>query len=179
VAASYINSKINRPTSKLDMSNPAPAKRKQNYIDAQVQGALLKRICLHWAIFFMVAAFAVIVLQTLLGDPGLSIFQRLKQETGEFVIIGVVMLSMFPAFMLDTIRFSNRFVGPIVRLKSHLRKLGDGEVQNCQFRNDDFWSDMADEFNGAATFVEAQQKEIIQLRAKLAAQNSVSVASGD
>ncbi|MDA7861838.1 hypothetical protein N9B22_02090 [bacterium] len=154
------------------MSKPAPTQRKQNYIDAQVQGALLKRICLHWAVFFVVAAFSVIVLQTLLGDPGLSIFQRLKLETGEFAIIGIVMISMFPAFMLDTIRFSNRFVGPIVRLKSHLRQLSEGKVQHCQFRNDDFWTDMADEFNGAAAFVEAQQKEIAQLRAKLAAQNS-------
>ena len=33
-----------RPKSKLGMSNPAPTQRKQNYIDAQVQGALLKRI---------------------------------------------------------------------------------------------------------------------------------------
>jgi len=161
------------------MPTPEPTPRKQNYIDAQVQGALLKRICLHWAVFFAVAAFSVIVLQTLLGDPGLSILERLKLQTGEFVIIGIVMISMFPAFMLDTIRFSNRFVGPIVRLKSHLRQLGDGKVQHCQFRNDDFWTDMADEFNGAAAFVEAQQKEITQLRAQLATQNSGSLASND
>ena len=33
--------------SKLGMAQPAPTQRKQNFIDAQVQGALLKRICLH------------------------------------------------------------------------------------------------------------------------------------
>ena len=119
----------------------------------------------------------MIVLQTLLGDPGRSIFERLQLETGEFVIIGIVMISMFPAFMLDTIRFSNRFVGPIVRLKSHLRQLSEGKVQHCQFRNDDFWTDMADEFNETATFVEAQQKEITRLREKIAAQEAKNLVS--
>ena len=159
------------------MAQPAPTQRKQNFVDAQVQGALLKRICLHWAVFFVVSAFSVIVLQTLLGDPGRSIFERLQLETGEFVIIGIVMISMFSAFMLDTIRFSNCFVGPIVLLKSHMRQLSEGKVQHCQFRNDDFWTDMADEFNGTEAFVEAQQKEITRLRAKLAAQEAKNLVS--
>ena len=119
----------------------------------------------------------MIVLQTLLGDPGRSIFERLQLETGEFVIIGIVMISMFSAFMLDTIRFSNCFVGPIVLLKSHMRQLSEGKVQHCQFRNDDFWTDMADEFNGTEAFVEAQQKEITRLRAKLAAQEAKNLVS--
>jgi hypothetical protein len=36
---------------------------------------------------------------------------------------------------------------------------------------------MADEFNGTATFVEAQQKEITRLQAKIAAQEAKNLVS--
>ena len=61
------------------------SQRKKNFIDTHVQGALLRRICAHWLVFFFVAAFAVILLQTLLGDPSKTLVQRLRFETGEFM----------------------------------------------------------------------------------------------
>ena len=138
--------------------------RKQNFIDTHVQGALLRRICAHWVIFFLVAAVAVILLQTLLGDPSQSLTERLQNEIGEFVFMGIVMLALFPAFMLDTIRFSNRFVGPIARVRRHLRQLADGDTQRCSFRDNDFWGELANDFNGAAELVEKQNEEIAQLK---------------
>lgn len=141
--------------------------RKQHYVDSHVQGALLRRICLHWLTFFFVSAVAVILLQTLLGDPSKTLVERLKFETGEFMFIAIVMISLFPAFMLDTIRFSNRFVGPIGRLRRHLRQLKDGNVEHCAFRNDDFWSEMAKEFNDVADLVESQKQEIARLQAQV------------
>ncbi len=142
-------------------------KRKQNFIDNHVQGSLLRRIMSHWLMFFFVAGFAVILLQTLLGDPQLSMADRLSQQVGEFVFFAVVMVAMFPAFMLDTIRFSNRFVGPIARVRRHLRQLADGDTERCAFRGNDFWKDLADEFNGVAELVERQQQEIEQLKTQL------------
>lgn len=154
------------------MSKKKKYQRKKNYIDSHVQGALLRRICFHWFFFFIVAAVSIILLQTLLGDPSLSLFQRVQNEIGEFTFMGIVMLSLFPAFMLDTIRFSNRFVGPIARVRRHLRQLAKGETERCTFRDNDFWSDLADDFNGAAELVEAQKAEIEELKAKLELQKS-------
>ena len=58
------------------------------------------------------------------------------------------MLCLFPAFALDTVRFSNRFVGPITRVRRCLRELGTtGETERITFRDDDFWAEMAEEFN--------------------------------
>ncbi len=143
-------------------------KRRQNYVDKSVQGALLHRICFHWIAFFVVAALSVILLQTLLGDPSKTIGERLRFEMGEFVLIGIVMLSLFPVFMLDTIRFSNRFVGPIVRIRRHLRELGQEQnTDHCAFRDNDFWSEMAVEYNQVVDLVEKQEQEIEDLRAEL------------
>lgn len=149
------------------MAGKKKYQRKKNYIDSHVQGALLRRICFHWFIFFVVAAVSIILLQTLLGDPSLSLVERIQQQAAEFSLMGVVMLSLFPAFMLDTIRFSNRFVGPIARVRRHLRQLGEGDTERCSFRDNDFWADLAEDFNGAADMVERQKTEIAELKAKL------------
>lgn len=138
--------------------------RKTNYIDNHVQGALLRRIFSHWLMFFTVAGFAVILLQTLLGDSNLSVMDRLKHQTGEFAFFAIVMAALFPAFMLDTIRFSNRFVGPISRLRRHLRQLSDGNTEKCSFRGADFWQEMSAEFNAVASLVEKQKLEIERLK---------------
>ena len=148
------------------------SQRKQNYVDSHVQGALLRRICSHWLVFFFVSGIAVILLQTLLGDPAKTLGQRIRMETGEFMLMAIVMISLFPAFMLDTIRFSNRFVGPIGRVRRHLRELQSGETERCKFRDDDFWSEMASEFNGVADLVKTQKLEIERLQALVKSSDS-------
>ncbi len=142
-------------------------KRKQKYVDSSVQGALLRRILFHWVVFFFVNAFAIIMLQALLGDPALTIMERIKLQTSEFMFLGMIMASLFPAFMLDTIRFSNRFVGPISRLRRYMRELATGSTEHCSFRNNDFWSGMALEFNTVADLVAKQQAEIEDLKNQL------------
>ena len=144
-------------------------KRTQNFVDSKVQGALLKRILCHWLAFFVVTAMSIILLQALLAGPdGTSLSQRIMKEAGEFTLVGIVLACLFPAFLLDTIRFSNRFVGPVGRLRRYLRQLGkDQNTEHCAFRDDDFWSEMAEEFNGVADLVESQKSEIARLKTQL------------
>lgn len=152
-------------------------KRKKNYVDNQVQGALLRRIFSHWFMFFLVSGVTIIMLQTLLGDSNVPIAERFQYQLGEFTFFGLVMVALFPAFMLDTIRFSNRFVGPIGRLRRHLQQLSRGDTSECKFRGDDFWAEVADEFNIVADLVKKQQVEIDRLRQAIGEPASVSQAS--
>ena len=143
--------------------------RKKNYVDSHVQGSLLKRIILHWLAFFVVAGMSIIMLQSLLGDVNLSLGERISRQIGEFTLIGVIMVCLFPVFLLDTIRFSNRFVGPIARMRRHLREIGEtGTTDECKFRGDDFWSEMAGELNAVTERVDSQREEIERLKAALA-----------
>ena len=133
-------------------------KRKQNYVDSDVQGSLLRRIVAHWLVFFFVVAFSTITLQALLGDPGLPLTTRLANEAREFLLIGIIIAVLFPAFLLDTIRFSNRFVGPISRLRRQMRELGEtGETPVLRFRDNDFWMELAEEFNAVRARVVARE----------------------
>lgn len=143
-------------------------KRKQKYVDTNVQGALLRRILFHWVAFFFVTALTVILMKSLIGDMNLSFLDNVKNSIGEFSLIGVILLCLFPVFMLDTVRFSNRFVGPIGRLRRHLKELGtEKSTQKCTFRDNDFWAGMADEFNNVVELVETQEAEIARLKEQL------------
>ena len=139
-------------------------KRKKNFVDNKVQGALLRRIFSHWLLFFAVAGGSVLLLQTLLGDSNVPVMDRLKEQIGEFTLFAIVMAALFPGFMLDTVRFSNRFVGPVGRLRRHLQQLSRGDTSECSFRGDDFWVEAAAEFNAGADLVKSQQEEIERLR---------------
>lgn len=141
--------------------------RTQNFVDSHVQGALVKRVLGHWLMFFGVLAIATIGLQSLMGNPAQPLGQRLQSQIGEFMFLAVIMLAILPVFVLDTIRFSNRFVGPISRLRKGLRALKEGNAEPLTFRGLDFWTGMATEFNQVADLVAQQQAEIEKLKTQL------------
>jgi len=142
------------------------SKRKQTYIDAAVQGQLVRRILLHWLVFCLVIILVAVFALMALGDVEKTITERVSQSFGQLMLLGIVMISLLPAFMLDTIRFSNRFVGPIARLRSSLRALAQGNSQQTlRFRGNDFWSDAAEEFNNVAARVRQLEAEVQRLQA--------------
>jgi methyl-accepting chemotaxis protein len=121
--------------------------RKQSYVDSQVQGALVRRVILHWVGFFVSASLGAFVLQ-FLSNPFQPIsvhLQNLWWTQGPFM---VVMAFLLPVFVLDTIKFSNRFAGPILRLRGSIRSIADGNPPlQLVFRKGDFWGDVAEDFN--------------------------------
>jgi signal transduction histidine kinase len=68
---------------------------------------------------------------------------------------------LLPLVIFDIIRFSNRFVGPILRLRRSMRQLARGEhVEPIKFRGTDFWQDFADEFNAVLARVQDRTAEV-------------------
>ena len=121
--------------------------RKRLWIESRIQGALARRIILHWLAFFVVAIVLTMVFQ-FLADP----FKPLSEYwTGLWATHGpllITMLLVLPAFLYDTIKLSNRFVGPVVRFRNSIRDFSNGkQVKPIAFRDDDFWQELADDFN--------------------------------
>ena len=121
--------------------------RKQTYVDPQVQGALVRRIILHWLGFFMTASIVAFVLQVL-SNPLISMSVHLEElwwTQGPFLI---VMVFLLPVFVLDTIKLSHRFAGPIYRLRRTIREIAGGAPpRHLKFRDFDFWQGLATDFN--------------------------------
>jgi hypothetical protein len=147
--------------------------RKQKYIDSHVQGALCKRIFMHWCVFFVVSMLAIGGIQVLLGNPGEPLTQRITEQFGQLFFFGVILASLLPAFMLDTVRFSNRFVGPFARLRRCMRELAQfDKTDSIHFRENDFWSDAAGEFNELRRKYLAYKKLCDEHQLKLPTENT-------
>lgn len=123
------------------------ADRKKTFVDPQVQGALVRRLLLHWVGFFLVASVVAFVLQVLSNpfQPLGGHFQQLWWTQGPFLL---VMIFLLPVFVLDTIKLSHRFAGPIYRLRQTIRLIAEGNAPTrLKFRDFDFWQGLADDFN--------------------------------
>lgn len=126
------------------MSHP---QRKKTYVDPNVQGSLTRRLIFHWLGFLAVSSFVAFCLQVF-SNPLQSVSQHVENlwwTHGPFLL---VMVFLLPVFVLDTIRISHRFAGPIYRLRQTIRSIADGKpTKRLKFRDFDFWQGLAEDFN--------------------------------
>ncbi|MCA9126707.1 MAG: hypothetical protein KDB22_06470 [Planctomycetales bacterium] len=121
------------------------------YVDRAVQGTLARRICAHWCLFFVMCLASLFAMNYFLGEPHLTLSERLGQLWTQYAFFVVLMVATIPAFVYDSVKLSHRFVGPVLRLKQGLRKLAAGEaVPEMRFREGDFWKELSDDFNQLA-----------------------------
>lgn len=122
-------------------------RRKKKFIDANVQGALARRLILHWLAFTVVAALVAFFLQVL-SNPFQPLSVHVQQAWwthGPFLLVLVFML---PVFVVDTIKISHRFAGPIFALRRAIREVADGQPpRRINFRRHDFWQELAHDYN--------------------------------
>ncbi len=125
--------------------------RSKRFIDFRVQGALTRRIIFHWLLFMAVTSAVALVLQVL-ADPfrGLSDhLQNLWWTQGPFLLVTVFLL---PVFVMDAVKLSHRFAGPIFNLRRSIRSIADGEQpRKVSFRKDDYWQELAEDYNRMLT----------------------------
>jgi hypothetical protein len=126
------------------MSHPA---RKKTFVDAKVQGALVRRLVFHWAAFIGVASLVAFSLQVL-TNPFRPLEEHIQEMWKTHAPFLLVLFFLLPVFIVDTIKLSHRFAGPIYRLRNTIRKMAQGEpYQPVKFREVDFWQGLAEDFN--------------------------------
>ncbi len=131
-------------------------------VDAEVQGSLLRRTAMYGtscALYFMV----ILVFTESMSDPQATIGDALGGCLNESIywLPGLAILA--PIISYDLLKFTNRFTGPVARLRTEMRRLTEDKSDDrlC-FREDDYWVEMADVFNDL-------RDEVIDLRKELAA----------
>jgi hypothetical protein len=133
--------------------------RKKHFIDSHVQGALARRIIFHWLVFVLVTSVAAFVLQVL-SDPFRGLTSHLEDmwwAQGPFLLVTVFLL---PVFVVDAIKLSHRFAGPIFSLRRAIRKVANGESpRKLKFRQLDFWQDLAEDYNAMLSKLGALEDE--------------------
>jgi hypothetical protein len=67
-----------------------------------------------------------------------------------YVPVLIISLALLPVFLLDAAKLSNRFAGPMIRIRRALSSVLAGDkVEPVKFRENDFWRSLADDFNQA------------------------------
>jgi hypothetical protein len=139
--------------------------RKKLFVDPKVQGALVIRAVGYWFFCLLTMALALVLWRVWTGPARLFYYQfdELWQWYGPAAIASLLVL---PLVIVDVVRLSNRFAGPLYRLRRELRKLSVGEpVRALKFRDGDFWMEFADEFNGVAKQLDLLQASPTEAKA--------------
>ena len=121
--------------------------RKKFLLEKRVQLTLGLRIVAQWFVFLAVSIVVTTFLymptnldQSLWQDFRVAVFSQLPSLT--------VFFALLPWFIHDSLKLSNRFAGPMVRLRGAIIQLTNGEEsQALSFRQGDYWTDIASEFN--------------------------------
>jgi len=130
--------------------------RKQLFVDPKVQGALVWRAILYWFTCLIAMVLMVVCWRVLTGPARMFYyhFDDMWFFYGPSLIISLVIL---PLVLADLIRASNRFAGPMLRLRRSMRDLARGQhVEPIQFRENDFWHDFAEDFNAVVARVQGE-----------------------
>ncbi len=122
--------------------------RSKYFVDKSVQGALARRVVTHWCIFFLLASLSLFTMEYFLGGAEVSLSGHIAAVWNKYAFFFILMLVIMPTFIYDTVKLTNRFAGPIHRLKESLKNLADGRpVNDLKFREDDFWCELSEDFN--------------------------------
>lgn len=124
-------------------------RRKKKFVDRKVQGRLLIGIAAHWLLYFMLILCAIPMWHILTVSGFSEPFPKVLADSwGSMTPVFLFLAAVLPIFIWETVKFSNRFVGPMYRLHRTIQSINAGEkFQPIRFREDDFWHDVADDFN--------------------------------
>lgn len=124
--------------------------RKHLFVDYKVQGSLINRAIAYWFMCLFTITLMILCWRMVTG-PARMFYTHFDYLWFQFGPAFIGSLFILPLVVYDVVQLSNRFVGPLLRLRRSLKALARGEdVAPLQFRGNDFWQEFATEFNSVA-----------------------------
>lgn len=120
--------------------------RKQLFIHRGIQGHLLIRFAIHWVLFTTATCALLVTLQTIFNA---SLPPELRSEQTRLTVVAftLVSIALLPAFSVDLLKLSHRFVGPVVRLQRFVRSTHSLDAPQLKLRRGDYWMELATDVN--------------------------------
>jgi hypothetical protein len=143
--------------------------RSRILVDPKVQWSIAGRILCHWGMFLLCLVSIGTMVRVIAG-AGSQPFAESWQAAMVAQIPNLgVMLLLLPVFLRDTLKLSNRFAGPMYRLRTALRTVAENKpCSKIKFRDGDFWMEAATDFNTVLGKLETLQAENDALKKQLA-----------
>src|SRR5215211_7852890 len=114
-------------------------RRRIFFVDRKVQGELLARTAIYWMFWLFSVSLMLVCWNAFMGPKTkfIDLMADLADRYGPALLASLILL---PIVMMDVLRMSNRFVGPVSRLRAGLKDLALGkQVKPLNFRDDDYW----------------------------------------
>jgi hypothetical protein len=151
--------------------------RQKVWIDRNVQGVLVGRIILYWSGLLLYFGISIACFQWMqypewtTAEHAHALFEQVWPCLPTFVLL-------LPLVIFDIVRLSNRFAGPIYRLRMHLARLNaSSHTYPLNFRDDDYWQQLAEPINQLQRTILSLEKELATLKKASAPAESEEVAA--
>jgi hypothetical protein len=125
-------------------------RRRRLFVEPRMQGLLVFKVLVYWMTSFVTIGLMLTCLSIFNDQPrnSVELFAGMWAKLTPALLASLLML---PLIVIDCIRWSNRYAGPMVRLHAALTKLAEGQaVAPLKFRQGDLWAEMAEQFNRIA-----------------------------
>lgn len=133
--------------------------RRTFLVNREFQIGLASRLTCYWALIWL----AVFVCPTLVRgfSESVSYSELASRMISENWFPLVVSIILFPLVIWDSLRFSNRISGPLLRLNRALKELESGQPMGpVRLRHGDFCQDIAQSLNQVAEQMQQMQRVI-------------------
>ena len=131
------------------MAQDTHHKRRQLFVDADVQGAVLRRVVVYW-FTCLVTVFVGLLCYRIAVGPARPFYTHLDDMWFHYGPVFIASTLILPIIMFDCLKLTNRFAGPIFRLRRDLNNLAQGRTTyQANFRDSDYWHEIADSFQHA------------------------------
>lgn len=135
-------------------------KRKRLFVDSKVQGSLVRQLIIHWALACFLIFLYMFTLEAFSNGFSATFQSNLIALWQEYGLLALVLLVISPVFIYDSVKLSNRFVGPMISFRAAQHKLANGEDPGeVNFRQDDFWKELTNDFNCIAAELKQLRRE--------------------
>jgi hypothetical protein len=135
--------------------------RKRILVDAKLQGRLVLRVAAYWFLSLLAVGLMLVTWDIAQGLSG-PYFEPGRAHTLWYTTLTMAVASvlLLPVLLADTLLFSNRFAGPLYRVRKQMRALTAGEpVEPIEFRKKDDLAGLAEEFNALVAYVERLKQQ--------------------
>ena len=129
--------------------------RQRFFVDRKIQLTMVSRVVAYWLFCLLSVWLMLVCWEIATGRPSSSgeLIGGVWSRFGPALIASILLV---PLVVWDCLRVTNRFAGPLLRLRRGMSDLADGEpVQPLELRQGDFLGEIAEQFNRIASQLQA------------------------
>lgn len=153
--------------------------RSKLVVEPAIQYSLVRQLIVQWILHLIASVLLLTILQVFLGGPFQPWEFHWQRIWPAAASLSITLLFLAPPFILSSLQLSNRFVGPIHRMRHMLRELAAGrQADRLAFRSNDFWQEVAGEFEQAMEALNERKPAPDEPRTNSPDETGVPKASG-